>query len=79
MEAVGHLLLFLLAGLVMYGMLAERHGRNLGRFVIALPLFALVWFGIGGILTTAVGYSLGTQVFLGARLYLAWQHKKKKP
>lgn len=77
MEVLGHAVLFLMATVVMYGMLAEKASHDLVRIVVALPVLAMLWFGVGGILTTAVGYSMGTQLYLGVRLYLVWQRKNK--
>ena len=77
MEVLGHLLLFVAGTVAMYGMLADKSGHQLMRVVIALPVVAMLWFGLGGVLTTGVGYSVGTQLYLGARLYLVWQRKNR--
>lgn len=77
MEVPGHLVLFLLATIAMYGLLADTESRGLRRFSLALPIIGAFWFGVGGILTTLVGYSAGTQLFLGIRLYLTWQRKDR--
>jgi hypothetical protein len=76
-EVLGHLILFLMATVAMYGMLADKTGHDFVRAVVALPVVAMLWFGMGGILTTAVGYSVGTQLYLGVRLYLVWQRKNR--
>jgi hypothetical protein len=77
MEILGHAILFLMATVAMYGLLAEKARHGLVRIVVGLPVVAMLWFGVGGILTTAVGYSMGTQLYLGVRLYLVWLRKNK--
>jgi hypothetical protein len=76
-EVVGHVLILVLETLAVYGMLADRSHRRTYRYAIALPLLAAMWFGWAGVLTAAVGCSIGTQLFLGARLLASWQRRSR--
>jgi hypothetical protein len=82
MEVPGHMFLLFLAIVAMYGLLANKRGHRRWRFTVAVPAVTAagaLWFGVGGVLTSVVGFSFGAQLFLGARLYLFWQRNDKNP
>ncbi len=77
MEVAGHIFLFFLAITAMYGLLSGKRHHSRWRLAVAVPFIGALWFGMGGILTSIVGFSFGAQLFLGIRLYLAWQRNSK--